>query len=110
MGIEAYIDQILDGLKALGISELIKANPHAMHKLFVSQPVPLTADYMLDLFTTRFSPEGANRRENEEQTVMYWINFIERIEGIQVQKAFNLIGIYHAEVSLLAILSRMLAQ
>ena len=80
--VKAYIDQIVDGLKVLGISELIKANPRTMHKLFVTQPVSLTSDYMLNLFTTRFSPEGANRREDEEQIVMYWVNFIERIEGI----------------------------
>ena len=32
--VKAYIDQIVDGLKVLGISELIKANPRTMHKLF----------------------------------------------------------------------------
>ena len=64
---------------------------------------------MLDLFTTRFSPEGANRQEDEEQIVMYWVNLIEPIEGIQVHKAFHWIGM-GIEVPLLAILPRILAQ
>jgi len=79
--VKASIDQIIDGLNALGMYDLIKANPCTMHKLFVSQPLSLTADYMLSLFQTRLSPEGTNRREEEEQLVMYWVHFIEMIEG-----------------------------
>ena len=51
-----------------------------MHKLFLQRPV-LNADYMLDLFNPRLSAPGTNRREDEEQLIMYWINFIEMIEG-----------------------------
>lgn len=36
---------------------------------------------MIDLFQSRFSPECSNRREDEEQIWMYWVNFIERIDG-----------------------------
>jgi len=79
--VKASIDQSIDGLNVLGMYDLIKANPCTMHKLFVSQPVSLTADYMLSLFQTRLSPEGTNRREEEEQLVMYWVHFIEMIEG-----------------------------
>ena len=50
-------------------------------QLFTSNPKPLTADFMIDLFQSRFSPECSNRREDEEQIWMYWVDFIERIDG-----------------------------
>ena len=49
----------------------MQSNPRAMQKLFLSRPVPLTSDYILGLFETRFSLEGSNRREDEEQIMMY---------------------------------------
>ena len=51
-----------------------------MHKLFIFKPVPLTSEFMFSLFETRFSPEGSNRREDEEQIIMYWVHFLEIIE------------------------------
>lgn len=78
--VKAQIDQMIDGLNTLGIYDLIRANPCAMHKLFVSRPEPITSDFMIRLFETRLSPEGSNRREDEEQVVMCWVNFIDLIE------------------------------
>lgn len=51
-----------------------------MRKLFLHRPT-LNADYMLNLFQPRLSAPGTNRREDEEQLIMYWTNFIEMIEG-----------------------------
>ena len=78
--VKAQLDQMIDGLKALGIYDLIKANPRSMHKLFTSKPAPITLDVVINLFQTRFSPEGSNRREDEEQVVMFWVHFLEMIE------------------------------
>ena len=78
--VKAQLDQMIDGLKALGIYDLIKANPRSMHKLFTSKPTPITSDVVINLFQTRFSPEGSNRREDEEQVVMFWVRFLEMIE------------------------------
>ena len=58
----------------------MRANPHTMRKLFLHRPV-LNADYMLYVFKPRLSAPGTNRREDEEQLIMYWINFIEMIDG-----------------------------
>jgi len=41
----------------------------------------MTADLMFMMFTPRLSPEGSNRREDEEQVVMLWANFLQMIEG-----------------------------
>lgn len=78
--VKAQIDQMLDGMNALGIGELIRSNPRTIHKLFMTQPEPITPDSLLNLFRTMFSPEGSNRREDEEQVIMYWVNFLEIIE------------------------------
>lgn len=77
---KASIDQIADGLTALGVLEMMRANPQAMRKLFLHRPV-LNADYLLNLFKPRLSAPGTNRREDEEQLIIYWVNFIEMIEG-----------------------------
>lgn len=78
--VKAQLDQMIEGLHTLGIYEVLKANPHMMQELFLSQPKTISSDFMLDMFDTRFSPDGSNRREDEEQVVMYWCHFIEMIE------------------------------
>lgn len=82
--VKAQLDQVIDSLNVLGIYELIKANPHAMHKLLVSKPVPMASDFIMDLFQTRFSAEGSNRREDEEPVMMYWVHFLEMIEVVNI--------------------------
>ena len=77
--VKAQIDQIMDGLKCLGIDELIKSYPSTMHRLFISRPEPLTSDSVFNLFQSRLSPEGSTRREDEEQMVVYWNYFLELI-------------------------------
>lgn len=41
----------------------------------------MTADAVLALFTPRLSLEGSNRREDEEQMVMLWVDFLQKIES-----------------------------
>ena len=77
---KASIDQIADGLSAMGVYQMMKANPHAIRKLLMDQPV-LNADYLVKVFQPRLSPLGSNSREDEELLVMYWVNLIEMIEG-----------------------------
>ena len=77
--VKAQIDQIMDGLKCLGIDELIKSYPSTMHRLFISRPEPLTSDSVFNLFQSKLSPEGSNRREDEEQMVMYSNYYLELI-------------------------------
>ena len=51
--VKAQLAKMIDGLKTLGIYDLIKANPR-------------TSDVMINLVQMRFSLEGSNRREDEE--------------------------------------------
>lgn len=89
--VKAQIDQMIDGLKTLGVYDLIRANPSAMYNLFVFQSEPITSDFTLHLFETRLSPEGSNQREDEERIVMYWVNFIDLIECEECMIVPNLI-------------------
>lgn len=80
--VKAELDQIIAGLEMFGIRKLSKENPQLSRSLFVHfKPVPLTADKLFDLFPARFSPQGSNRREEEEAALMRWINFTQEIEG-----------------------------
>ncbi len=79
--VKAQIDQFVEGLRVLGILDLVQANPHRGRELFVySKPQEMTADAVITLFTPRLSPEGSNKREDEEQVVMLWVNFVQMIE------------------------------
>ena len=78
---KASIDQMVDGLSALGVLDMIRANPRAMRKLLVNRRPIVNADYLLNLFKPRLSAPGSNKREEEEQLVMYWVHFIEMIGG-----------------------------
>lgn len=79
--VKAQLDQLIEGLMALGVYDLLKSNPRMMRRLLTYNPEPLTTDFILDLFQARFSPDQSNRREDEEQVWMYWVNFLELIDS-----------------------------
>ena len=79
--VKAELDQLAEGLKTLGVLELLRSNPNAMRQLFIHSEVPLTVDLMLDMFVSNLSPSGSNSREMEEAVVMNWVNYLQIIEG-----------------------------
>ena len=80
--VKAQIDQLTQGPRVLGVLELVQANSHKARELFIySEPEHMTADAVLALFTPRLSLEGSNRREDEEQMVMLWVDFLQKIES-----------------------------
>lgn len=81
--VKAELDQLTEGLNALGILDLIRSNPNKMRQLFFSgNEVSLTADKMLAMFHSNLSPLGSNRRESEEAVLMKWVNYLQKIEGL----------------------------
>ena len=79
--VKAQIDQLVEGLCVLGILDLVRANPCKARELFIySKPEAMTADAVIYLFTPRLSPAGSNTREDEEQMVILWANFVQMIE------------------------------
>ena len=80
--VKAQLDQIVDGLNALGVHDLMKQNPNAFRKLICEPSLQLNADYIINVFSTDFSEMGSNKRDAEEQAVIYWVNFVQLIEGM----------------------------
>ena len=82
ISVKAELDQMVKGLEAYGIYELIQGNRQFMRQLFVHfKPLAFTADMLFDMFPAKFSPEGSNARDAEEAALMNWINYTQEIEG-----------------------------
>ena len=83
--VKAQLDQMVVGLNALGVYDLIKANPNTMYNLLHTIPLPLTVTAMMELFDQPyFSEQGSVRREREEQVLMYWVQLLYEIERMWV--------------------------
>ena len=78
---KAELDDLKQGLSELGIISLLQKYPITLRPLFVATYDVLTADFIQDIFKPMYSLSGSNQREKEEETVMYWINFLQEIEG-----------------------------
>lgn len=81
--VKAELDEIVRGLyETFNMLSLIREHPCLFRPLFVHKPRPLlTADRILDLMPPKFSEEGTNRREMEEETYMFWVNFVKVVES-----------------------------
>ena len=87
--VKAELDQLRGGLPStLNVLHLICENAPQMRSLFFiySEPAPLKADDIFDLFTPKLSPVGSNIREAEEAAVMLWCDFLQLIESMCTSK------------------------
>ena len=80
--VKAELDDIAEGLESLEVLSLIRRNPLIMKSLFIHAKSSLTCSVLQDLFTVEFSCKGSNQRELEEETYMYWVNFLQDVEGV----------------------------
>lgn len=88
--VKAELDQICYCLNCMGVLQLIRENPALLRPLFLpNPPAPLTGDYMINLFATKFFPPGSNSRKEEEAAVMKWVQMLQAIEGMQVVKTLR---------------------
>lgn len=79
---KAQVDQLTEGLRVLGILELMKENPNKAKDLLIyKEPEHLTADKIISMFSSRLSSVGSNSREDEEQIVLFWVHFLQLIES-----------------------------
>ena len=80
--IKSELDQMCNGLKTMGVLQMFQDNSLIMRPLLLSRkPTALTADRMIQMFFTKFSPQGSNSREREEEVTMKWIHYLQMIEG-----------------------------
>ena len=75
------ISRFQKGLSTLGVLEVIRRNPETMKRAFVYEPDVLTAASVEDLFTITRSPEGTNKRRQEEQTLAFLRDLLLDLEG-----------------------------
>ena len=88
--VKAELDQLLGGLAlTLNVLHLICENAPRMRSLFIySEPAPLKADDIFDLFTPKLSPVGSNRREVEEAAMILWFDFLQLIESMCTNSSY----------------------
>ena len=82
LSVKAELDQLIDGLKVLGVLDLLRNYPKVMRPLLLcKKPVCLTSDYVIDMFKPVMSLPGSNQREKEEALTLHWVNYVQLIEG-----------------------------
>ena len=79
---QLYLQEFLKGLKLYGVSEIIKLNPEACRPLFVQGYLhgAVDANYVFSLMKPRFSEEGSNRRELENEVMDSFQDFLISLE------------------------------
>ena len=76
--IKAQLDQILCGLSStMNLLYLMREYPAKFRPLLVwSQPDKVSGDLLYSLFKPILSPDGSNKREQEELVLMWWADMI----------------------------------
>ena len=78
----------------LNILELVRENK-GIRQLFVyNQQPPMSWDDLYNILPVVMSPEGSNRREEEEAVMMKWIKLSQAVEGMY-DESHNVILDHH---------------
>ena len=78
------LDQLKNGLKHLGVLDLLLRHPKLLSPLLsVSRKPKLTSSDFLQIFDVQWSPQGSNRREDEEAVIFGWTKYVNDLEGRQ---------------------------
>ena len=86
------LEQFKDGLKVLGILELIQRHPAAFATLFCYQPSNLTASSMGELFQIFYALNRTSLRDVQEQVIMLWRDYLQECEGKVFSADINIIS------------------
>ena len=81
ISVTGQLHHIVDCLRDAQILDLLQQNPCKIGELFASGKRDITADVIIALFEAVLSPCGHNDREEEEAIVVYWMEFIQKVEG-----------------------------
>ena len=71
----------MEGLRVMGVLEVIQANPNKTVNLLVYKKENMSADKIISLFTPQLSAVGSNLRDEEEHTILLWVHFVQLIES-----------------------------
>ena len=77
-----HMEQFINGLQLYGLLEIVRQVPEKSRMLFqVCEGNRLTAEIVDELFKVQFSPEGSNRRPQEEAIAFNFTRLLEDIES-----------------------------
>ena len=74
------LNQFIDGLKVVGVLDILGKHPFESRTIFQSSSNVLTAELVNDIFSAVLSCEGSNRNEKEKTILFYWNQFLEDAE------------------------------
>ncbi|MEQ2210343.1 hypothetical protein XENOCAPTIV_012138, partial [Xenoophorus captivus] len=72
--------RFVDGMNAMGLAEKIRSHIEELEPLFVGGPKALQLQDLLDLFSVSFAEPGSNRRRAQNQTVMFWNDWLIEVD------------------------------
>ncbi|XP_076141258.1 uncharacterized protein LOC143123864 isoform X2 [Alosa pseudoharengus] len=74
--VQGPFQRFREGLKTLGVLNLLQQYPDSFRPLFSFQPSPMTWEFMEDLFEIRRSTEGSNKWTAEDPVVSFWRDYL----------------------------------
>ena len=82
--VKSSIYLFLSGLDEVGglLCHYIKPNPNAFLPLFCEKSEPLTVQQFKSLYAIKWSDAGSNRRESEENTILWWEQFLLQVNWL----------------------------
>ena len=79
----AELEQLKQGLKELGVLNLLCSHPKLLKPLFLASGKPqLTSSTIINMFKVVWSPIGSNQREKEEAVILGWTEYLHGLKGI----------------------------
>ncbi|XP_047229245.1 G2/M phase-specific E3 ubiquitin-protein ligase-like isoform X2 [Girardinichthys multiradiatus] len=74
------LEQFVDGMNAMCLAEKIRSHIEELEPLFVGGPKALQLQDLLDLFSVSFAEPGSNRHRAQNQTVMFWNDWLIEVD------------------------------
>jgi len=82
---KAAVDQFIEGLELVGLLRYMREHPSALKSLFCFEPRPLAVQSFRQLLKINFTEPGSNEsnsaREGEEATILWWEEFLDKLEA-----------------------------
>ena len=79
---KAPLDDFCKGLSDVGLLPHLVSMPQSFKSLFCCRPQSLCRSRLRELFIVQWSDIGTNLRDNEEDTVYAWEQFLLAVEGM----------------------------
>lgn len=75
------LEELIDGLRTLGVYDKIKENPQAFAKCLCRFDKPLTAATVDALFQIEYAAPRSNPYAAQQRAIVYWRDYLQDCEG-----------------------------